>query len=166
MLVVDPDRRFTIDQCLAHPWLNQAATNPNDSTGGLVGGIASLDVQRRGPVRERTLLSNLNPVQVAATVNGNKDRDPVKVFAKNEGHVVNAPKEEAPSHNREPAEFIQMGGKGDQELFGDDDASVYPGPLVGSPTSSRIKETSKGEKGLTVSTPTAGTQEEDQGQRR
>jgi serine/threonine protein kinase len=25
MLVVDPERRFTIDQCLAHPWLTQLA---------------------------------------------------------------------------------------------------------------------------------------------
>lgn len=124
MLVVDPDRRFSIDQCLSHPWLSQPSTNVNDSTGGLVGGIAGLDVGRRAPPRERTLLSTLNSVEVAATVDGNKA--PVKVFAKNKHRVTNTRKEDGPSHQRAPAEFIEMGGKGDQQLFGDDSSSIYP----------------------------------------
>jgi len=124
MLVVDPERRFTIDDCLSHPWLAQQNTNVNDSTGGLVGGIAGLEVGRRGPPRERTLLSRLNSVEVAATVDGNKA--PVKVFAKNKHRVTNNRKEDDPSHQRAPAEFMEMGGKGDQQLFGDDSSSIYP----------------------------------------
>ncbi|CAI4216532.1 unnamed protein product [Parascedosporium putredinis] len=34
MLVVDPERRFTIDQCLNHPWMTQTMPGVNDSTGG------------------------------------------------------------------------------------------------------------------------------------
>jgi serine/threonine-protein kinase Chk2 len=37
-------------------------------------------------------------------------------------------KEPAPAHNRAPEEFMQMGGKGDQVLFGDDDGSRYVSP--------------------------------------
>lgn len=107
MLVVDPERRFTIDQCLSHPWMTQGMPNVADSTDGLVGGIKGLDV-RRGPVRERTLLSTLNSVQVAATVDVGKKETPVKVFAKNK-HAVEAakaqgaPKEAGPAHNQAPS---------------------------------------------------------------
>ncbi|KAG9256940.1 SMAD/FHA protein kinase [Emericellopsis atlantica] len=124
MLVVDPEKRFTIDQCLSHPWLTATSNNVNDSTGGLVGGIAGLEVNRRAPPRERTLLSNLNSVQVAATVDGNNSA--VKVFAKNKQNVTNTRKEAGPANERAPQEFIEMGGKGDQQLFGDDSSSIYP----------------------------------------
>ncbi|KAI9166999.1 Eukaryotic translation initiation factor 3 subunit M [Paramyrothecium foliicola] len=126
MLVVDPERRFTIDQCLAHPWLSQSAPAVNDSTGGLVGGIAGLEVNRRAPVRERTLLSSLNSVSIAAHVQVGDHKDPVKVFAKNKNRVTNTRKEAGPASERAPAEFIEMGGKGDQELFANDDSSIYP----------------------------------------
>ncbi|CAM1506563.1 Fc.00g062040.m01.CDS01 [Cosmosporella sp. VM-42] len=126
MLIVDPERRFTIDQCLSHPWLAQSTPNVNDSTGGLVGGIAGLEVNRRAPARERTLLSSLNSVQVTAQLEGGKNKNPVKVFAKNKGRITNVAKEAGPAHNRAPEEFMELGGKGDQALFGDDDASVYP----------------------------------------
>lgn len=142
MLVVDPERRFTIDQCLSHPWLTQGSTNVNDSTGGLVGGIAGLEVNRRAPPRERTMLSNLNSVQVATTVDGNKS--PLKVFSKNRHHVINAPKEEGPASQRAPAEFIEMGGKGDQQLFGDDSSSVYPSGEAAGKTKSRQKARANG----------------------
>ncbi|KAH7328770.1 kinase-like domain-containing protein [Stachybotrys elegans] len=125
MLVVDPERRFTIDQCLAHPWLTQT-TNVNDSTNGLVGGIAGLEMNRRAPARERTLLASLNSIQVTAEVGAGKDKPPVKVFAKNKSRQGGAHKEAGPAHQRAPAEFIEMGGKGDQELFGDDSGSIYP----------------------------------------
>lgn len=124
MLVVDPTRRFTIDQCLSHPWLTQGSTNVNDSTGGLVGGIAGLEVNRRAPPRERTLLSSLNSVQATTTTNGNSS--PVRVVSKNPNKIINAGKEDGPAHNRDPREFIEMGGRGDQELFAHDDTSVYP----------------------------------------
>jgi serine/threonine-protein kinase CHEK2 len=126
MLVVDADRRYTIDQCLNHPWLTSNGPGVNDSTGGLVGGIADLEVNRRAPARERTLLSSLNSVQVTAQLPAGQDKSPVKVFAKNSRPVTNATKEAAPSANRAPQEFMEMGGKGDQELFPDDSASIYP----------------------------------------
>lgn len=142
MLVVDPERRFNIDQCLSHPWLSQKGTDVNDSTGGLVGGIAGLDVGRRGPPRERTLLSRLNSVEVAATVDGNKSA--VKVFAKNKHRVTNNRKEDGPSHQRAPNEFIEMGGKGDQQLFGDDSSSIYPVGDAVSKTKSKQKSKANG----------------------
>ncbi|KAF4449979.1 CAMK/RAD53 protein kinase [Fusarium austroafricanum] len=126
MLIVDPEKRFTIDQCLQHPWLTQSTPGVNDSTGGLVGGIAGLEVNRRAPARERTLLASLNTVQVTAQLEVGKDKNPVKVFSKNKGRVTNAPKESDPAAHRAPDEFVEMGGKGDQELFADDDASIYP----------------------------------------
>lgn len=139
MLVTDPDRRFTIDQCLKHPWLTQQSAGVNDSTGGLVGGIAGLEVNRRAPVRERTLLSSLNSVQVTAQVAVEGNKDPVKVFSKNKHRITNAPKEAGPAHARAPAEFIDMGGAGDQQLFGDDTGSIYP-------TSDTIKAKHRGRK--------------------
>ncbi|EKJ75702.1 hypothetical protein FPSE_04084 [Fusarium pseudograminearum CS3096] len=126
MLIVDPEKRYTIDQCLQHPWLTQSSPSVNDSTGGLVGGIASLQVQRRAAARERTLLSSLNTVEVTAQLDAGKDKRPVKVFAKNKGRVTNFSKESDPASRRAPDEFIEMGGKGDQELFPDDDSSIYP----------------------------------------
>jgi serine/threonine-protein kinase Chk2 len=126
MLIVDPEKRFTIDQCLSHPWLVDGTQNVNDSTGGLVGGVAGLEVNRRAPARERTLLSSLNSVQVAAQVATRQDKHPVKVFAKNPRHITNAAREGRPDHNRAAGEFMEMGGKGDQELFPDENLSIYP----------------------------------------
>lgn len=126
MLIVDPERRYTIDQCLKHPWLTSAAPAVNDSTGGLVGGIEGLEVNRRAPVRERTLLATLNSVSIAAELDGGSKGTPIKVFSKNKHRMANAPLEAGPAHQRAPEEFIAMGGKGDQQLFGDDTGSIYP----------------------------------------
>lgn len=126
MLVVDPERRFTVDQCLAHPWLVDGAPAVNDSTGGLVGGIAGLEVNRRAPVRERTLLASLNSVQVTAQLDAGENQSPVKVFSKNKNRPAAPSKEAGPAQQRAPAEFMGMGGKGDQELYADESSSVYP----------------------------------------
>jgi len=40
--------------------------------------------------------------------------------------VLAAPAEKAPAGERDPEEFVQMGGKGDQVLFGEADLSRYP----------------------------------------
>ncbi|KAF4581016.1 CAMK/RAD53 protein kinase [Ophiocordyceps camponoti-floridani] len=125
MLMVDPANRFTIDQCLGHPWLTQNTPGANDSTGGLVGGIAGLEVERRAPHRERTLLASLNSVEVTAQLPTGEDRSPVKVFSKNKHHITNAPKEMAPDGQRAAKEFMGLGGKGDQQLFPDDSSSIY-----------------------------------------
>lgn len=132
MLVVDPERRYTIDQCLAHPWVTQGAPNVHDSTDGLVGGIRGLEVQRRGVTRERTLLSSLNTVNVVAEVPaGDNNKTPVKIYSKKpRGPQAGkaeaaAPKEPGPAQNRAVGEFLAMGGKGDQELFSSDSKSIY-----------------------------------------
>ncbi|EGR50235.1 SMAD/FHA protein kinase [Trichoderma reesei QM6a] len=125
MLIVDPERRFTVDQCLKHPWLNANAPAVNDSTGGLVDGIGGLEVNRRAPVRERTLLASVNSVSIAAEIDGGNKGTPIKVFSKNK-HKANVPHEAGPAHHRAPEEFMEMGGKGDQQLFDDDTGSIYP----------------------------------------
>jgi len=130
MLVVDPERRFTIDQCLSHPWMTQGSPDVADSTDGLVGGIKGLEVHRRGVVRERTLLSSLNSVQVTAKVSTGEHKTPVKIFSKNThkieaGKMKGAQKEAGPAHNQAPGAFMQMGDKGDGELFANDGNSVY-----------------------------------------
>ncbi|KAF4630663.1 hypothetical protein G7Y89_g7478 [Cudoniella acicularis] len=146
MLTVDVDKRYTIDDCLEHPWTTQKTLNPNDSTDGLVGGLASLDFSKRKMARERTLLSSLNDVKITRVIDIEPDKDPVKVYVKNpnakssQNRVNNAivtntngtPKsktgplkqEDTPSHNRDPGEFMELGGKGDQELFGNE-GSIY-----------------------------------------
>lgn len=127
MLVVDPEKRFTVDQCLAHPWMTASTPGVNDSTDGLVGGIAGLGMDRRGVMRERTLLASINEVQVSR-VAGAHGEDSVKVFSKNPNmNPKSAPakKEMRPDELRNPEEFVAAGGKGDQELFGNDGASHY-----------------------------------------
>lgn len=127
MLVVDPNRRYTVDQCLSHPWMTQNMPNVNDSTGGLVGGIAGLDVNRRGVPRERTLLSSINSVQVSHRIPAGDKGAPVTVYAKNKHkNLVNTGRREVgPSDERDEGEFAEMGGKGDEELYGNDGDSVY-----------------------------------------
>ncbi|KAB5580825.1 kinase-like domain-containing protein [Coniochaeta sp. 2T2.1] len=125
MLVVDPEKRFTVDQCLAHPWMTAQPPNPNDSTNGLVSGVAGLEVNRRGVHRERTLLASINEVKVANKVALGDGQADLKIYSKNpKGNATN--KEMRPADNRDPGEFIQMGGKGDQTLFAEDNGSNYP----------------------------------------
>lgn len=127
MLVVDPEKRFTIDQCLKHPWTVANMPNPNDSTNGLVSGLAGLEVNRRGIARERTLLSSINTVQVANRVPMGDNQPDIKIYSKNpQGNKMPGAKREAgPADQRDAREFIGMGGKGDQPLFGDDPDSHY-----------------------------------------
>lgn len=145
MLTVDVEKRYSIDDCLAHPWTTSKPINPNDSTDGLVGGIAGLDFSKRKIARERTLLSSLNDVRVTRVIPIETEKDPVKVYVKNPAASQNkvnksvatnakgapksipgAPKqqEETPAAGRDPNEFMGLGGKGDQELFGNE-SSVY-----------------------------------------
>ncbi|KAK8027400.1 hypothetical protein PG991_004456 [Apiospora marii] len=131
MLVVEPEKRYTVDQCLAHPWITQQMPGVNDSTDGLVAGICGLDVKRRGMARERTLLSSINSVTVAHEVPlGPKQKKdtPLKVYSKNQhsSSPTNVtPMEARPADKRDAREFMEMGGKGDQELFGTDGESYY-----------------------------------------
>lgn len=145
MLTVDVDKRYTIDDCLDHPWTTRKTLNLNDSTDGLVGGLAGLDFSKRKMARERTLLSSINDVKVSRVIDLN-DKDPVKVYIKNPKSKVlqnkvnnpvatnangapksipGAPKQEdTPAARRDPNEFMAAGGKGDQPLFAQED-SIY-----------------------------------------
>lgn len=143
MLTVDVTKRYTIDDCLAHPWTTQSMPNPNDSTDGLVGGIGGLDFSSRKLARERTLLSSINEVKVTRVIEIEHDKQPVKVYIKNptgkpnkvnksgvhdtpKGVKSGGPKHEVtPSKNRNPDEFMELGGKGDQDLFDLQEDSIY-----------------------------------------
>jgi serine/threonine-protein kinase Chk2 len=157
MLTVDVEKRYTIDDCLEHPWTTQKTLNVNDSTDGLVGGLANLDFSKRKMARERTLLSSINDVKITHVIEIESDKDPVKIYIKNPNGKSNqnkvnksvdtnsngipksrpgAPKqEETPSQNRDPTEFMGLGGKGDQELFGNE-GSIY--------SKNELTETTKG----------------------
>ena len=146
MLTVDVEKRYSIDDCLSHPWTTQKTINPNDSTDGLVGGIAGLDFSKRKMARERTLLSTLNDVKITRVIEIEPQKDPVKFYVKNPNSkasqnrvnnsvatnakgvpksIPGAPKqEETPSHDRDPNEFMGLGGRGDQQLYGNE-GSIY-----------------------------------------
>lgn len=163
MLTVDVDKRLTLEDCMNHPWMhghsagsishsNGKMFNPNDSTGGLVGGIADLDFQKRRVERERTLLSSINEVMLAKKIEMPKDGkdEPVNVYIKNpnQDRLINkgakdkengngvakekiGKREAKPDAERQVREFERMGGKGDRVLFEDDPKSIYPGKDVG-----------------------------------
>ncbi|PGH06594.1 CAMK protein kinase [Polytolypa hystricis UAMH7299] len=135
MLTVDVDKRITIDECLEHPWLTGKYPTVADSTDGLTGAMGQLDFSRRKVKRERTLLSTINDVRVSKVISENDGASGhVKVFDKNSAgkRVHNRPakagreqQEPAPATHRSPEEFIHMGGRGDQVLYGDDPNSRY-----------------------------------------
>lgn len=111
MLVVDPGKRFNVDQCLAHPWMNLKPTAVNDSTDGLVGGIEGLDVtSRRGVKRERTLISSMNEVRDHLMQAG-YGAPPMRICNRA------AAREARPADDQAPGVFMEMGGKGDQALY-------------------------------------------------
>jgi serine/threonine-protein kinase Chk2 len=126
MLIVDPEKRYTIDQCLSHPWMTANMPGINDSTDGLVGSLAGLEVGRRGVTRERTLLSSINTVHITNRVPMGENQPDLKIYSKHPKNTnPGARKEVGPADNRPVGEFVRMGGRGDQELFGNDDASNY-----------------------------------------
>ena len=135
MLTVDIDQRITIDECLEHPWITQIAVKATDSTDGLTGAMNQLDFSKRKVARERTLLSDINDVKVSKVVEWTANQAPVKVYEKNqEGkRVHNAPpksktngyKEEVPAAHQQTNVFMEVGGKGDPQLFENDKRSRY-----------------------------------------
>ena len=140
MLIVDPEKRFTVDQCLAHPWMQHNTPGVNDSTNGLVHGLAGLEMTRRGVVRERTLLSSINTVQVTNRVPVGGGKPDEEIAAKNPGVVK---KEVRPADQRGAGEFMALGGKGDPTLF-DDDGSVYSRNDIAGVGASKGKKVKKG----------------------
>ena len=124
-----------------------------DSLDGLPSDMGRLDFSMRKLSRERTLLSSINNVHVTQVVDvkavpqsGHLDgiNQSVKVWEKNpEGknakataandkvpasgtkRVVKPKKEAGPAAARANEEFMQMGGKGDVQLFNEDKSSRY-----------------------------------------
>lgn len=137
MLTVDVEKRITVDECLEHPWITQRPFNPADSTDGLTGAMGDLDFSKRKYQRERTLLSSINEVKVNRIVEVTDEKIPVKIFEKNpagkraskspaKNGIISKPKKEAtPAANQAAEVFMEMGGKGDEPLFGDDQNSRY-----------------------------------------
>ena len=139
MLEVNVDKRITIDECLEHPWTTAQSISLTDSTDGLTGALAGLDFSKRKPMRERTLLSSINEVKIERVIETPTEHEPVKVFDKNAGaakkqgakkggkkaHVEHTV-EPSPDGARDPNEFVEMGGKGDQVLFDEQQGSRYP----------------------------------------
>lgn len=147
MLTVDVEKRITVEECLEHPWTTQRNISVTDSTDGLTGALAGLDFTRRKPQRERTLLSSINDIKVERVIDTQPDKPPVKVFDKKAGsqfRLQRQPGERAASQSqpqtkarveqtvepdpdaaRDPQEFMEMGGKGDEVLY-EQSGSVYP----------------------------------------
>lgn len=124
MLTVDDEKRISIDECLEHPWTTKDTISVTDSTDGLTGAISKLDFSKRKMQRERTLLSDLNDIKVARVIQGREGQDAVKVYEKNASQkVVKAQmtQEVRPDHGRAPEEFIEMGGKGDETLYSEEE---------------------------------------------
>ncbi|KAF2744087.1 lanosterol 14-alpha-demethylase [Sporormia fimetaria CBS 119925] len=127
MLTVEVEKRITIDECLEHPWVTQQDINPTDSTDGLTGAIANLDFSKRKIHRERTMLSSINDIKITRVIEGKSGQHAVKVYEKNPSEKeAKASKEETPAARRAPEEFMQMGGKGDEQLYSTIDGSRYP----------------------------------------
>lgn len=133
MLTVDVEQRISIDECLEHPWTTRQDINPNDSTDGLTGAIANLDFSKRKVHRERTLLSSINDIKLTRVIEAPSGQAAIKLYEKNQSQNGDksqngaAVKEATPSANRNPEEFIQMGGKGDEPLYEPQPGgSVYP----------------------------------------
>lgn len=121
MLTVDADKRITVDECLAHPWMNPKSRSLTDSTDGLTGALDQMDFSRRKIQRERTLLSSINDAQFSE--HREDDKTPVKLFRNEAGkRIYNRPakpskREISPSGHRAPKDFINIGERGDPTLY-------------------------------------------------
>ncbi|QSS62369.1 hypothetical protein I7I51_04547 [Histoplasma capsulatum] len=144
MLTVDFNKRITIDECLEHPWLTGRGKYPSiiDSTDGLTGAMGQLDFSKRKMARERTLISSINILPSSQIVGdlatGGHGYKPVRVFDRNEAsrRMHHAPRgggggggrvrqEPTPASNRDPAHFMNLGGRGDPTLYSDDQDERY-----------------------------------------
>jgi serine/threonine-protein kinase Chk2 len=81
------------------------------------GGIATPDAERTSPASSGgdTVADSVKSPATTKSAKGKKSAKGQK-------------KEATPAHNRAPDEFMMMGGKGDQALFGDDGESRYVSP--------------------------------------
>ena len=160
MLTVDVEKRITVEECLEHPWTTQRTISLTDSTDGLTGALSNLDFTRRKPQRERTLLSSINDVKIEKVISTQPDQEPVKVYEKKPAPQVLTPEtngkktgtqqatgrventiEPGPDAARDPKEFMEMGGKGDEVLYEQTGGSVYPNTTVrASPPKEKVEK--------------------------
>ncbi|KAF2665869.1 serine/threonine-protein kinase chk2 [Microthyrium microscopicum] len=132
MLNIDPEKRYTVEECLEHPWLTGSDMGPATESvlstdGFLASRLGDLDFSKKRPQRERTLLSEYNDVQVSKTIDAypgeKKDLPPVLVFTKNTQASQNGNAVAGASGQR----FLAMGENGDGKLFtGTEESSIYP----------------------------------------
>jgi len=132
----------------------QSFSSNLSSTASLTGQMRQLDFSKRKVHRERTLLSSLNDVKLARTIEVDaKSGEKLHVWAKNAGddhsrvtqpshhangsRIAEAGKDES-SDGKDVAEFTQMGGDG--ELFGNDGGSRYVSDGVESTMASVVQE--------------------------
>ena len=152
MLTVEVDKRISVNECLEHPWVTQKyIPSVSDSTDGLTGAMSSLDFSKRKPERERTLLADLNSVKISKVIEWSDEKADVKIFEKNlDGKRVHNPpagggqasqvappgyaqvdgpelnkKEDGPAADQQAKVFMEMGGRGDEQLFEHDAGSRY-----------------------------------------
>ena len=95
MLCVDVEKRISIEGCLEHPWTTGRVEAGKDgitdvgasfdSTDGMLGALSKMDFSSRKVHRERTLLSEINDIQITKTIEPktSKETTPIKIFDKN-----------------------------------------------------------------------------------
>ncbi|KAL8348371.1 hypothetical protein RB598_001599 [Gaeumannomyces tritici] len=77
MLVVDPEKRYTVDQCLAHPWMRQSQPSVND-------GSNDEPVEDLAGLKRRTPTLPMNVVEeTAAERSGEDAQTPMELEDKN-----------------------------------------------------------------------------------
>ena len=71
------------------------------------------------------MLSSINDIRVSRVIQGPAGQEAVKVYDKNPEKKSKPVKEATPAAHRNPDEFVNLGGKGDQQLFDTEDGSRY-----------------------------------------
>ncbi|KAJ5899828.1 DNA damage response protein kinase DUN1 [Penicillium taxi] len=116
MLCVDPVKRYTVEQCLEHPWVTEKYPKLTDSTDGLTGALSNLDFSKRKMERERTLLSSINEVSSTACEE-EENKKPVNALSKTIHNQPAKAREPSPGGDSAPKDFINLGEGGDAPLY-------------------------------------------------
>lgn len=146
MLEVNVGRRYTIDQCIEHPWMTGRPFQPADSFTSITNGMGGLGFTRKRVERERTLLAQApglqnpdlpNPSRAQARAiapaaappsseqsNGAADKGKAKADEEEEqdkGKAAATGVEKEESLDMGAKAFVNIGGKGpDETLYGDE----------------------------------------------
>ncbi|TGZ78921.1 Pkinase-domain-containing protein [Ascodesmis nigricans] len=139
MLEVHPGRRYTIDQCLEHPWLTGSRFSIKDSFSSVTEQMGGLAFSRKRVERERTLLAHAPGLRNMALVNPSKAKAkaaaaPDVVAASNGSVKKDKGKGKEKARSSSPAAaggvtprsppldvntkaFMHVGGKGAEEIL-------------------------------------------------